>query len=184
MDVWMKRSAIGFQPIPRRWGGRPPHGIDVPDCGLLRPTQKGPSATSIIMIGLDTAKAVFHVHGVNESGKAELRRKLRRSELIGFFEVQPACTVVLEACGAAHHWGRVLSGLGHTVKLIAPEAVRPFIKRGRKNDAVDAVGAVRGRPPPGGQIRAGKRPGAAEHAGAAHGPRAAWLRYRMMAPLC
>ena len=57
---------------------------------------------SITMIGLDTAKAVFHVHGVNEAGKAVVRRKLRRSELIGFFEAQPACTVVLEACGAAH----------------------------------------------------------------------------------
>jgi transposase len=94
---------------------------------------------SIAMIGLDTAKAVFHVHGVNEAGKAEVRRKLRRRELIGFFEAQPACTVVLEACGAAHHWGRVLTGLGHTVKLIAPEAVRPFVKKGRKNDAADAA---------------------------------------------
>ena len=57
---------------------------------------------SVTMIGLDTAKAVFHVHGVNETGKAEVRRKLRRSEMIRFFEAQPACTVVLEACGAAH----------------------------------------------------------------------------------
>jgi error-prone DNA polymerase len=91
------------------------------------------------MIGLDTAKASFQVHGVNEEGHAELKRKLRRSEVIAFFEAQPACTVVLEACGAAHHWGRVLSGLGHTLKLVAPEAVRPFVKRGRKNDAADAA---------------------------------------------
>ena len=94
---------------------------------------------SVTMIGLDTAKAVFQVHGVNETGKAEVRRTLRRREVIGFFEAQPACTVVLEACGAAHHWGRVLTGLGHTVKLIAPEAVRPFVKPGRKNDAADAA---------------------------------------------
>ena len=94
---------------------------------------------SVTMIGLDTAKAVFHVHGVSETGKALVRRKLRRSEVIGFFEAQPACTVVLEACGAAHYWGRVLTGLGHTVKLIAPEAVRPFVKAGRKNDAADAA---------------------------------------------
>ena len=94
---------------------------------------------SITMIGLDTAKASFQVHGVNEEGHAELKRKLRRSEVIAFFEAQPACTVVLEACGAAHHWGRVLSGLGHTLKLVAPEAVRPFVKRGRKNDAADAA---------------------------------------------
>jgi transposase len=72
---------------------------------------------SITMIGLDTAKSVFQVHGVNETGKVEIRRKLRRSELIPFFEKQQACTVVMEACGAAHHWARVLSSFGHEVKL-------------------------------------------------------------------
>jgi len=82
---------------------------------------------SITMIGLDTAKSVFQVPGVNETGKVEIRRKLRRSELTPFFEKQEACTVVMEACGAAHHWARVLSNLGHEVKLIAPEAVRPFV---------------------------------------------------------
>src|SRR5208337_2196812 len=94
---------------------------------------------SITMIGLDTAKSVFQVHGVNETGKMEIRRKLRRSELIPFFEKQEACTVVMEACGAAHHWARILSSLGHEVKLIAPEAVRPFVKKGKKNDPVDAA---------------------------------------------
>jgi transposase len=94
---------------------------------------------SITMIGLDTAKSVFQIHGVNETGKAELKRKLRRSELIAFFEKQQRCTVVMEACGAAHHWARILSGLGHTVKLIAPEAVKPFVKTGKKNDAADAA---------------------------------------------
>jgi transposase len=94
---------------------------------------------SITMIGLDTAKSVFQVHAVDGAGKAEIRRKLRRDDLIPFFEQQPACTVVLEACGAAHHWGRLLSGLGHTVKLVAPEAVKPFVKKGKKNDAVDAA---------------------------------------------
>ena len=94
---------------------------------------------SISMIGLDTAKAVFQVHGVNEAGKAEIKRKLRRDEVISFFETQEACTVVLEACGAAHHWARVLTGFGHTAKLIAPEVVRPFVKRGKKNDAADAA---------------------------------------------
>ena len=94
---------------------------------------------SITMIGFDTAKAVFQVHGVDDGGRAEVRRKLRRGEVIGFFEAQPACTVVLEACGAAHHRGRVLAGLGHTVRLVPPEAVRPFVKPGRKNDAADAA---------------------------------------------
>src|SRR3954447_24541286 len=91
------------------------------------------------MIGLDTAKSVFQVHGVDETGKALIRRKLSRNELISFFEKQEACTVVMEACGAGHHWARLLSGLGHHVKLIAPEAVRPFVKKGKKNDAADAA---------------------------------------------
>jgi error-prone DNA polymerase len=94
---------------------------------------------SVTMIGLDIAKSVFQLHGIDASGKVQLKRKLRRDELIPFFEGQPRCTVVLEACGAAHHWARVLSGLGHAVKLIAPEAVRPFVKRGKKNDAADAA---------------------------------------------
>jgi transposase len=72
---------------------------------------------------------------VNESGKVETKRKLQRSELLPFFEKQEACVVILEACGAAHHWARMLTGLGHNVKLIAPEAVRPFVKKGKKNDA-------------------------------------------------
>ncbi len=94
---------------------------------------------SITMIGLDIAKSVFQLHGIDASGKVQLKRKLQRSELIPFFGKQQPCTVVMEACGAAHHWARVLSGLGHEVKLIAPEAVRPFVKRGKKNDAADAA---------------------------------------------
>ena len=94
---------------------------------------------TIAMIGLDTAKTVFQVHGLDESGRAVLKRKLHRSELVRFFEQQPRCTVFLEACGAGHYWGRLLSGFGYEVKLIAPEAVRPFVKRGRKNDAADAA---------------------------------------------
>ena len=94
---------------------------------------------SVTMIGFDTAKSVFQVHAVNEAGQVEVRRKLRRGEVVPFFAAQPACTVVLEACGAAHHWARVLTGLGHDAKLIAPEAVRPFVKRGKKNDAADAA---------------------------------------------
>ena len=94
---------------------------------------------STTMIGLDTAKSVFQVHAVDEAGEVVIRRKLRRSELIGFFETQAACVVVMEACGAAHHWARMLTGLGHAVKLIAPEAVRPFVKKGKKNDTADAA---------------------------------------------
>jgi len=104
---------------------------------------------SITMIGLDTVKSVFQVHAVDGAGHVVTRRKLRRDELIAFFEKQAACTVVLEACGAAHHWARVLTGLGHDVKLIAPEAVRPFVKKGKKNDAADAAGICEAASRPG-----------------------------------
>ena len=87
---------------------------------------------SISMIGLDTAKSVFQIHGVNETGKVAIKRKLRRSELIAFFEKQESCTVVMAACGAAHHWTRMLTGLGHTVRLIAAKAVKPVVKNGQE----------------------------------------------------
>jgi error-prone DNA polymerase len=94
---------------------------------------------SISMIAVDTAKSLFQLHGIDASGTVQLKRRLRRSELIPFFREQPDCIVVMEACGAAHHWARVLTGLGHEVKLIASEAVKPFVKRGKKNDAADAA---------------------------------------------
>jgi error-prone DNA polymerase len=94
---------------------------------------------ALTTIGLDVAKLVFQVHGVDENGRAVLKRKLHRHELVAFFEQQPRCTVFLEACSASHHWARLLTGLGHEVKLIAPDAVKPFVKRGKKNDAVDAA---------------------------------------------
>src|SRR5919199_6901201 len=106
---------------------------------LSRSAAREPPAMSVSMIGIDTAKSVFHLHGVDAQGKVLLKRKLKRDELIGFFEQQPRCTVVMEACGAAHHWARVISGLGHEVKLIASEAVMPFVKRGKKNDSADAA---------------------------------------------
>jgi error-prone DNA polymerase len=114
------------------------NGITVPMCGLSR-SAEGAARVSITMIGLDIAKSVFQLHGVDAGGTVQLKRKLQRGELIAFFERQPRCTVVMEACGAAHHWARVLGGLGHEVKLIAPEAVRPFVKRGKKNDVADAA---------------------------------------------
>ena len=97
---------------------------------------------TVAVIRLDTAKTVFQVHGVDESGRAVLRRKLHRSELVGFFEQQPRCAVFLEACGAGHHWGRPLGGLGHEVRLIAAEAARPFVKKGGKK----VVGQFEPRP--------------------------------------
>ena len=113
---------------------------------------------SISMIGIDTAKSIFHLHGVDAQGKAQLKRKLRRDELIASFERQSRCTVVMEACGAAHHWARMLGGLGHEVKLIASEAVKPFVKRGKKNDPADAAAICAAASRPDARFVAAKSP--------------------------
>lgn len=89
------------------------------------------------IIGLDLAKHIFQAHGVDAAGKAVLRKKLRRSELIAFFAKLPSCVVGMEACGTAHYWGRELTALGHQVKLMPAAYVKPYVKRG-KNDEVDA----------------------------------------------
>lgn len=89
------------------------------------------------LIAMDTSKYVFTLHGVDERGRVVLRRELRRQQLHRFFGQLPPTEVVLEACGSSHHWGRVLSGLGHRVRLIPPQYVKPFVKRG-KNDRNDA----------------------------------------------
>jgi len=90
-----------------------------------------------IIIGLDIAKHVFHVHGADDRGRAIFRKRISRGKLLGFFASQPSCTVALEACGGAHHWARQLAQLGHQVRLIPPAYVKPFVKR-QKNDANDA----------------------------------------------
>jgi transposase len=91
----------------------------------------------ITRVGLDIAKQVFQVHGVDEHGKAVVRKQLARAKVLEFFAQLPACLVGIEACGSAHYWGRALSKLGHTVELIAAQFVIPYRKRG-KNDANDA----------------------------------------------
>ena len=88
-------------------------------------------------IGLDLAKHVFQVHGVDATGKVTVRKKLRRSEVLEFFKGLPRSLVGIEACGTAHHWGRELTALGHDVRLMPAGYVKPYVKRG-KNDAVDA----------------------------------------------
>src|SRR5216684_2450921 len=93
---------------------------------------------TIIRIGLDTSKHVFQVHGVDEAEQPVLRRQVRRSEMGKFFGKLAPARIGLEACGASHHWARVLRGLGHAVVLIAPQYVKPYVKRG-KNDAIDAA---------------------------------------------
>lgn len=88
-------------------------------------------------IGLDLAKHVFQVHGVDEEGDVVVRKQLRRGTVVKFFAELAPCTVGIEACSSAHFWARELSALGHTVRLMPPAYVKPYVKRG-KNDAADA----------------------------------------------
>ncbi len=91
----------------------------------------------ITTIGLDIAKRVFQAHGVDSAGKAVLRRKLQRAEVLRFFASLPPCLVGIEACGTAHHWAREIRALGHEVRLMPASYVKPYVKRG-KTDAADA----------------------------------------------
>src|SRR6266851_6374782 len=99
---------------------------------------QGSRPMTIIRIGLDTSKHVFQVHGVDDSEQPVLRRRLGRSEVAKFFAKLPPSWIGLEACGAAHHWARLLGGLGHAVVLLPPQYIKPYVKRG-KNDAIDAA---------------------------------------------
>ncbi|MBN3814996.1 IS110 family transposase [Paraburkholderia sp. Ac-20347] len=91
----------------------------------------------ITTIGIDLAKNVFQVHGVNKHGKVLLRKQLRREQVATFFANLQPCLIGMEACGSAHHWARKLQMFGHTVKLMAPQFVKPYVKS-NKNDAADA----------------------------------------------
>jgi transposase len=95
--------------------------------------------TKISTIGLDLAKNVFQVHGVDASGAVVLTKQLRRAALEKFFAQLPPCLVGMEACGSAHHWARVIGGYGHEVRLMPPAYVKPYVKR-NKNDGRDAEG--------------------------------------------
>ena len=91
----------------------------------------------ITTVGIDLAKNVFQIHGVDERGKAVLRKQLRRAQLAEFFANLPPCLIGMEACASAHHWGRTLERLGHAVRLMAPQFVKPYVKT-NKNDIADA----------------------------------------------
>jgi transposase len=88
-------------------------------------------------IGLDIAKSVFQVHGIDAEGNVTLRRRVKRRYVLAFFQKLPPCLVGIEACASSHHWSRELQALGHTVRLMPPAYVKPYVKR-HKNDAVDA----------------------------------------------
>jgi transposase len=92
---------------------------------------------AITTIGLDIAKSVFQVHGVDAEGKVVIRRQLKRRYVLAFFQKLPSCLVGIEACASSHYWSRELQALGHTVRLMPPAYVKPYVKR-QKNDAADA----------------------------------------------
>jgi transposase len=90
-----------------------------------------------IRIGLDIAKNVFQVHGVDDNGTVVIRKRLRRPDILRFFASLPSCLIGIEACSASHHWARELIRLGHEVRLMPARYVKPYVQRG-KSDALDA----------------------------------------------
>ena len=92
---------------------------------------------AITTIGLDIAKSVFQVHGIDAEGKVLIRRQLKRRYVLAFFEKLQPCLVGIEACATSHHWSRELKALGYNVRLMPPAYVKPYVKR-QKNDVADA----------------------------------------------
>src|SRR5256886_9262044 len=100
--------------------------------------------SEITTIGLDLAKHVFQVHGIDAEGTTVLRKRLRRNQVLGFFSRLPRCVVGLEACATAQYWARELGALGHEVRLMPAQYVKAYVKR-NKNDAADAEAICGGR---------------------------------------
>src|SRR4030081_2731637 len=98
---------------------------------------RGAVHMQITTIGLDIAKNVFQVHGIDAAEKVVVRKRLRRSQVLAFFAGLPPCLVGMEACATAHYWARELTALGHEVRLMPPQYVKAYVKR-NKNDAADA----------------------------------------------
>lgn len=103
--------------------------------------------SELTRIGVDTSKSVFTLHGVDAADRPVLRINLRRAQMIPFFRKLPPTVVAMEACGSSHYWARKLSALGHTVRLVPPQYVKPYVKRGKndRNDAA-AICEAAGRP--------------------------------------
>jgi transposase len=113
------------------------NGINVPKWMCHTPLTEEGVTMKITTIGIDLAKSVFQIHGVDGHGKTLLKKQIKRSEMATFFSNIPPCLIGMEACGGAHYWARKLVGQGHTVKLMAPQFVKPYVKT-NKNDAADA----------------------------------------------
>jgi transposase len=111
----------------------------------------------LIRIGMDTSKRVFQLHGVNAAEEPVLKRQLRRPEVVAFFSKLEPTLIAIEACGGSHYWARTLEALGHRVKLLAPQHVKPYVKRG-KNDKADAAALCEAVSRPGMKFVAAKTP--------------------------
>src|SRR3954447_16712600 len=133
-------------PMLRCWGGRP-HGIAKRAKVWLLKVKQGAVQMELKRIGIDTSKAVFTVHGIDRQDRPVLRRNFTRLTFEAFFAKLAPTEVALEACGGSHHWARGLSAMGHRVRLIPPQYVKPFVKRGKndRNDA-EAICETAGRP--------------------------------------
>ncbi len=92
---------------------------------------------NITTVGIDLAKNVFQIHGTDEHGKTLVKKQLKRDQMAAYFANLPPTLIGMEACGSAHHWGRKLQAMGHDVKLMSPQFVKPYVKT-NKNDAADA----------------------------------------------
>ena len=128
---------------------------------------------TVTTIGLDIAKSVFQVHGIDAAGQVVIRRQLKRRYVLAFFEKLPPCLIGFEACASSHHWSRELQTLGHTVRLMPPAYVKPYVKR-HKNDAADAEAICEAVTRTNMRVccdqdpRAAERPGAPPHAPSIH----------------
>src|SRR3990170_5378395 len=117
------------------WTAPPPahqcHGCGCCECSH---DSEEPIMQAVTTIGLDIAKSVFQVHGIDAEGNVLIRRQLKRRYVLAFFEKLQPCLVGIEACATSHHWSREFKALGHTVRLMPPAYVKPYVKR-QKNDA-------------------------------------------------
>ena len=95
--------------------------------------------SEVITIGVDLAKSVFQVHGVDASGLPVIRRQLKRSQVLGFFKKLPPCLVGMEACASSHYWAREITQVGHEVRMMPARYVKPYVKRNKNDTAHDAV---------------------------------------------
>jgi transposase len=109
-----------------------------PSTGASSMSKHTTNFAQVTVVGLDLAKRVFQIHAIDAQGKVVVARSLRRADMLTFFQGLPSCLIGMEACASSHYWGRELTGLGHTVRLMPPAYVKPYVRR-QKNDAADAA---------------------------------------------